>query len=244
MKDEFANRQNMHLTVLKLLENPAFQPAWKNQKPTAFTTRAAEFGTVVNGLTQLISDQQAATTGYAGDKEREEEELETLAHEIGQTLSDWFEENDREGDAAQIDLSLHRWQRLRDAELIAKARLLHTKLTAALAEDAAGLAEYGLTPDDATALKKETDDFERVTADPSAAISRRKALTAALRPKFRVAAVLLKKMDRLVPRLRRNPGGPEFAAAWAASRIIRDLGGSAGETDESPGTPEPEAPAA
>ncbi len=238
MQDPLANRQNMHLTVLNLLANADFQSAWKNKKPSAFTTRAAEFIPLVGGLGDLIAAQQAATTGYAETKEREEEELEDLAHEIGQTLVDWYEENGREGDAAQIDLSLTKWQRLRDTELIAKSKLLHGKLTSALATDATALGEYDLTDADATQLAKETADFEKVTADPSAAISRRKALTVALRPKFREAAVLLRKMDRLVPRLRRNPGGEDFAAAWKASRTIRDLGGNGGGTETPPPAPE------
>ena len=120
MQNEFANRQNMHLTVLKLLDSPEYQGAWKNQKPTAFTTRAAELRPLVNSLTDLIAAQQTATTGYAETKEREEQELETLAHEIGQTLADWHEENGRDGEAAQIDLSLSAWQRLRDTDLLAK----------------------------------------------------------------------------------------------------------------------------
>jgi hypothetical protein len=227
MQNEFANRQNMHLVVLKLIETPAYQPAWQGQKPTAFTTRAAELRPMVNALTDLIAAQQTATTGYAETKEREEQELENLAHELGQTLADWYEEKGREGDSAQIDLSLSAWQRLRDTELIAKARLLHQKLTAAFAENAAELAEHDLTPADATLLAKETDDFEQITADPAAAISRRRALTLALRPKFREISLLLKKMDRLVLRFRRTEPGAAFAAAWQASRIVRDLGGSA-----------------
>ena len=229
----------MHLTVLKLLGNPEFQPAWKDQKPTAFTARAAALRPLVEGLTSLLTAQQAATTGYAETKEREEEELETLAHQIGQTLADWYEENGREGDAAQIDLSLTAWQRLRDTDLIGKAKLLHKKLTAALAENPAGLAAHDLTPADATLLAKETADFEEIVADPAAAISRRRALTLALRPKFREVAELLTKMDRLVTRFRRTAPGTAFADAWTTSRIIRDLGSSA------PGEePEPPAPTA
>ena len=169
MQNEYANRQNMHLTVLKLLGNPEFQTAWKDQKPTAFTARAAALRPLVEGLSSLLTAQQAATTGYAETKEREEEELETLAHQIGQTLADWYEENGREGDAAQIDLSLTAWQRLRDTDLIGKAKLLLKKLTAALAENPAGLAAHDLTPADATLLAKETADFEEIVADPAAA---------------------------------------------------------------------------
>ena len=238
MQNEYANRQNMHLTVLTLLDTPQYQAAWKDQKPLPFTARAAELRPLVAGLTALISGQQTATTGYAETKEREEQELETLAHELGQTLADWYDENGREGDSAQIDLSLTAWQRLRDTELIAKAKLLHQKLTTALAENPTALAEYDLTPADATLLAKETADFEKITADPAAAISRRRALTVTLRPKFAEVAQLLKKMDRLVLRFRRTEPGTAFANAWAASRTIRDLGTSA------PATPAPAIPAA
>ena len=213
MQDRYANRQNMHLTILKLLDNLGFEAAWKDQKPTTFTARATQLRLLVPGLTDLIAAQQAATTGYAETKDREEQELETLAHETGQALADWYEENGREGDSAQIDLSLSAWERLRDTELIAKAHLLHQKLTAALAENPTELAEHDLTEADATLLAKELGDFEKITADPSAAISRRRALTLALRPRFQEVGALLKKMDRLVLRFRRSEPGPAFAAA-------------------------------
>ena len=238
MKNEYANRQNMHLTLLNLLDAPQYHAAWKNQKPTAFTSRAEELRPLIQALTTLISTQQTATTGYAEAKEREEQELETLAHEIGQTLAAWYDENGREGDSAQIDLSLSAWQRLRDTELIAKARLLHGKLTEALATGAPALAGHDLTAADATQLAGEIADFEKITADPSAAISRRRSLTVTLRPKFREVGQLLKKMDRLVLRFRRTEPGTAFANAWQASRIVRDLGGSA------PAEPQPVIPTA
>ena len=101
------------------------------------------------------------------------------------------------------------------------------ELTEALASDATALAEYDLTPADATLLAKELAEFENITVDPAAAISRRRALTLALRPKFAEIGRLLKKMDRLVLRFRKTEPGAAFANAWAASRIVRDLGGSA-----------------
>ena len=227
MQDRYANRQNMHLTVLNLLNKEQFQAVWKNQNPTAFTTYVARFSTLTSALANHIAAQQAATIGYAQAKEREEEELETVAHEYGANLAAWLEENGRDGEAAQIDLSLTAWQRLRDTALIAKARLLHQLLTAAIASDAAALAEYDLTTAEAGILKKETEDFEKIVADPAAAISRRRALTLTLRPKFAEVSDLLGKMDRLVLRFRRSAPGTAFAEAWDAARIIRDLVGSA-----------------
>ncbi|MEO5913368.1 MAG: hypothetical protein ABIS50_03985 [Luteolibacter sp.] len=236
MINEFANRQNMHLAVLALLADPAHQPVWKDKKPVLFTTRAAALGPKVAALTGLISGQQADTTGHAADKDREEEELEAIAHEIGETLAGWFEDQGNEAEAAQIDLSFHAWQRLRDTALIAKAKLLHGKLTSALATDAAALLEYGLDPADATQLAKETDDFEKLVATPAAAISGRKALTKSLRPSFREVSELLGKMDRLVLRFRKTPPGALFAEAWKAARNVRDLG-QAAPTEPAPPTP-------
>lgn len=236
MKNEFANRQNMHHTVLALLADPTHQIVWKGKAPVLFTTHANALGPKVNALTDLISGQTADTTGHATDKEREEQELEDCAHEIGEALAAWFEDHGREAEATPIDLSLSTWQGLRDVELIAKAKLLHGKLTAALATDATALADYGLEPADATLLAKETSDFEEIVADPAAAISGRKALTQALRPKFREVSELLAKMDRLVLRFRKTEAGRHFAAAWKNARIVRDLGIS------KPAEPTPPAP--
>jgi hypothetical protein len=236
MKNEFANRQNMNLALLALLADPTHQPAWKDQKPVLFTTRAAALAPKVNALTGLISGQQTDTTGHADDKEREEQELEDCAHEIGETLAGWFEDQGREADAVPIDLALSSWQSLRDVELVAKAQLLHGKLTATLATDAAALVEYGLDAADATLLAKETDDYEKLVAAPAAAISGRKALTKALRPSFSEVSALIGKMDRLVLRFRNTEPGARFAEAWKAARIVRDLGGSA------PAEPEPPTP--
>lgn len=227
MQNEYANRQNMHLTVLSLLENPDHQPVWKDQNPVLFTTRAAKLVATVDALTTLIGGQQADTTGHTTDKAREEKELEDTAHEIGQALADWFEDHDSHAEAVPIDLSLSAWRRLRDTELLAKAKLLHKKLTAALAADTTGLAGYGLEPADAAILAKETADYETHVATPAAAISGRKALTQSLRPSFREVGELLAKMDRLVLRFRKTEAGNRFADAWQAARLIRDLGQAA-----------------
>jgi hypothetical protein len=227
MINEFANRQNMHLAVQRLLSSAEFKPVWLDQPPVAFTALVGQLGSKVNDLTELIASQQAATTGFAEDKAREEQELESIAHEISQALAGWFESVNRQADAARIDLSLSAWQRMRDTELIAKARLLYQDLNSALANNAAELADYGLELNDAIALAKETADLETIIASPAAAISGRKALTNTLRPKFREVGELLGRMDRLVLRFRKTADGKRFADTWQATRIIRDLGQAA-----------------
>jgi hypothetical protein len=55
MKNEFANRQNMHLAVLALLADPAYQPVWKDQGPVLFTARATALRPKVEAINVLNS---------------------------------------------------------------------------------------------------------------------------------------------------------------------------------------------
>ncbi len=57
MKNEFANRQNMHLAIVALLDDPKHQPVWKDQPPQIFTTRAATLVPMVTAFTDLIAAQ-------------------------------------------------------------------------------------------------------------------------------------------------------------------------------------------
>lgn len=236
MQNEFANRQAMHLTVLDHLNQPSSKAVWEGKPPLKFTEKVAAFRAKLTELTDHLARQQAAIAGLAADKDREEEELEDIAFDIGQTLADYFDDNGREADAAKVDLSRSGWRRLRDTALLAKAELLKSLLNAALAADTPGLAGYGITAADGAALSKELADYAALVAAPSGGISTRRALTLALRPSFREASALLSSLDRLVNRFRSQPGGPAFIANWRTARIIRDLGESA-----PPATPPPAA---
>lgn len=236
MKDEFANRQAMHRTVVQVLETN--RSAWEDLKPTQFTALAASLATKVTALETLIGEQTALITGGAERKEREENELEAIAHETGQALASYFEAQGREDKAAQVDLSLTRWQRMRHEQLLSTARQLHLSLTAELAANAADLVPYGLDAADALLLKKETDGFAAVIALPSGSIAERKALTAALRPSFREVSALLVEMDRLSLKLRSTEAGRHFVEVYKAARIVRDLG-SGPANAPSPATPPP-----
>jgi hypothetical protein len=236
MIDEFANRQTMHLTVLNLLDNPVHKPVWENQSPVIFTAKSLLLRQKVNALTTTIADQEANIKGRAEQKDREETELETIAHEIGQALADFLEDMGREAEAAEIDLSVSGWRRLRDTALLAKATLLKTRLRSALDnEDLPTLGEYGIAEADYTAYSKELADYQAVIESPSGGIATRKALTAALRPDFREVSVILKSMDRLVLRFRTGDPGKALAANWITARVVRDLGAN----NPVPGPPTP-----
>lgn len=145
MIDEFANRQAMHLTVVNLLDDPVHTPVWFNQSPTIFTAKSLLLRQKVTDLTVSIGKQEADIVGRAEQKEREETDLGTVAHELGQAFAAFLIDEGRESEAAEIDLSLNGWQRLRDTSLLAKATLLATRLNDALTASALSLIPYGVT---------------------------------------------------------------------------------------------------
>jgi hypothetical protein len=222
MKNIYINRLDMCRTVSTLLNDASLQTVWQNQAPLIFTTKAQLLQKAIEDFAAVAADQEKIITGHAADKEREEAELEDLSHEIGQTLADYYYDAEQDQNAHVVEFSATAWRRLRDEQLLNRSRTLATKLSQALAADAATLANYGLDAADATALNAAIEDYANAIATPSQAIATRKALTASLRGKYNVISDLLGSMDKLVLRFRKTAPGKAFAAQWQAARVIRD----------------------
>ena len=234
MQNEFTNRLGMGRTVLTTIELAAYAAIWQGQPPVIFTTKAALLPPLLVRLGDLVRDQEAIITGFAELKDGEEMELEDLAQEIGSALATYQTDRNRADLAAEVDFSVSAWRRLTDESLLGRARLVHERLVAALAADAAGLLPYDLAAAAATGLKKEIDDYAAVISSPQAAIATRKSLTKVLRPHFRELSQLLGSMDKIVLRFRKTPEGRRFVDAWFAARVVRDLGGNSGSADPTP----------
>ncbi len=73
MRDEFANRHAMHLTVLNLLDKPESKAVWEDNNPIKFTEKAGEFRTTVTALPATIAEKTTIITGQAEEKDREED---------------------------------------------------------------------------------------------------------------------------------------------------------------------------
>jgi hypothetical protein len=86
MISEFANRQNMSLAVQHLLSSTEFKPVLVDQQPVAFTALVVQLAVKVNELAVLSASQYATNTCIADDKARQEQELESITHEISQAL--------------------------------------------------------------------------------------------------------------------------------------------------------------
>ena len=148
---------------------------------------------LTSALTTTIAVQEANLRGRAEQKDREEAELETVAHRTGQALAAYLEDKGREGEASEFDISLSRWQGLRDTALLAKATLLKNRLRNAIDNEPPDqLSTYGIVEQQHTDLDAELEDYKTVIESPSGGIATRKALTAAeVKPMARMGRIKL-----------------------------------------------------
>jgi len=228
MNDQFLNRLAMHRTVLETLNKPQHKAVWQAAPPPIFATKVGALQTKVGKLADLVTKHQTELAGIAQQKLIEEKELEDAAHEIGSTLAAYFEDQNQLDKAAEVELSRSGWRKLRDEQLLARAKTVSQRLDEELAASEAKLAPYALTESEKTALDKEIADYERIIRSPQTAIAGRRAITLSLRPHFREVSELLFSMDKLVLRFGTTEAGQAFVSAYQSARVVRESGGNPG----------------
>ena len=221
MKDEFSNRLTMFKTARDLLNLPERKPVWLNVNPTIFTTKVAALDPAITALEAYCQAHGVDITGAALDKDREETDVENLAHQIGRLLVQYFRDQEDETNAATCELSLSQWRGLRDVALIQKAREIHQLAVTAAA---AGGPDYGITSTLASLLDGEIGEYEIVITKPQTSIAQRKALTLGLRAEFKKVEAKFESIDDLILAYNTTEAGRSLIAAYKAARIIRDAG--------------------
>jgi hypothetical protein len=225
MRDEFLNRLAMFQTSLNTLNSTEHKPTWFNQNPPRFTTKVGATAQALTDLEEYCRQQEAATTGAAEQKGREETEAEDAAFTVGRVLVTYFRDHGNETDAAKADLPISEWRALRDQQLLEKARLvrdLAQGLTAGAT--AANAAEYGIDAAAVEALTKEIDDYASVITAPQQTIGGRAALTRQARPRFNAVEKKFGELDDLILLFGKTAPGRALIAAYRAARIVRDAG--------------------
>jgi len=236
MNDQFLNRLSMHRTVLETLLKPEHKAVWQAAPPPIFGTKVEALQTKVGKLTELVTKHQTELSGIAEQKLIEEKELEDAAHEIGSSLAAYFEDQNQHDKAAEVDLSRSGWRKLRDEQLLARAKTVSQRLGEELAGNGATLAPYAMAATDKTALDKEIVDYEKIIRSPQTAIAGRRAITLSLRPHFREVSEVLSSMDKLVLRFANTEAGKAFVSAYQSARVIRESGGNPGPIETTPPT--------
>ena len=222
MKDEFSNRLTMFKTARDLLNLPERKAVWFNQNPTIFTTKVAALDPEILALDNLCQQQGVDITGAAVDKDKEETDVENVAHTLGRLLVQWFRDQGDETNAAKCDLSLSQWQKLRDTTLILKAREIRD-LGLPIAATPAGFA-YGITSGLVQQLTDEVNEYEEFLTKPQTSIAQRKARTLGLRAEFKKLEAKFASLDDLILAFNSTAPGRSLIAAYKESRIVRDAG--------------------
>jgi hypothetical protein len=238
MNDQFLNRLAMHRTVLETLDKPEHKAVWEAQPPPIFGTKVGTLRTKVAKLGELVTKHQTELSGIAEQKLKEEKELEDAAYELGSALAAYFDDQNHADKAAEVELSRSGWRRLRDEQLLARAKTVSQRLSEELIANAVQLTPYGLAVADKTTLEKEIADYEKIIHSPQTAIAGRRAVTVSLRPHFREVSELLASLDKLVLRFGSTEAGQAFVTAYQSARIVRESGGNPGP-QTSPATPAP-----
>jgi hypothetical protein len=199
MRDEFTNRLGAFDTTLANLNKPANQAVWFQQPPVVFTTKVADSAAAVEELRESCRKQEAAITGAAVDKGREEKEAIEVAHTLGRALVTWFRDQADETNAAKVDLSESGWRRLRDQVLVEKGRLVRELAQGVVSgPKAAQAADYGITAAGVASVNKEVEEYAAVVSAPQASIAGRKALTQQLRQRFNAVEAKFAVLDDLI----------------------------------------------
>lgn len=213
MNNVINNRIDNFRARLAVLDTPSNTLLGNGKPPLKFTEKVAAVRSLTATLVELAGRQNAATTGHAQDKRREEKELEDEAHKLGRALVNYCKDTNDLATAAKYDFPISGWRRLRDEVLFNKARLLATDAGGvATGSTATAAAGYGITPAAIARLTQEANDYESVITAPVNAIGERSTLTAELLPKTREIAGLFDQLDDIAIQFRGTPEGDAFVA--------------------------------
>lgn len=205
----------------------------------AFGKKVEAFNTAVEGIDEL-AQTQASKSGSASDKASALTALGDAAFAIAGAVRTFAMDNDNHELAGRVDFSRTDVSRGRDNAIVARCRDIH----AAATENLASLADYGVTADKLTKLKKKIDAFNSLQPVPRKKISKRSAATKALPGYYSDADdALVEGLDKLVVQFKET--APEFVNEYESSRVIVDSGGRSAiepkKNSPTPGTDLPKA---
>lgn len=213
MNDGQENKLSMYFAVVAACNKHT--AAW--QALTAFANAYTGFQSEVGDIGSAADEQRAGTTGSAKDKSARRQTMAEAAFPVGTALQAWALVNNDQALAARVYIRFTAYLNIRDTEAEQQARLVHKEATANLAS----LPDYGVTQQLLDELDAAIAAYHTALTAPRAAITTRKAATAAIKKSFVNADNLLKnRMDKLVPIL--APQQPAFATDYWNARMIVD----------------------
>ena len=229
MENPQKNKLSMYLAVLGVMDT--FNSAWQA------LAGIAAMGTRLTDLTDDIKDasgiQGTPRDGIAKGKNRKQVAMINLTVDVAGDLHSLATARGDDELAAKSAVEVSELVGTGDAVVASRCRELH-KLAV---ENAAGIAPFGTTDEDLTALDEAIKAYVPVATAPRQAIVLGKQVTGNIDASIKSADFLLKnELDKAMRKFKRKE--PDFAKAYADARIIVELGGG-GAAAQKPATPAP-----
>jgi hypothetical protein len=211
MNQDQINITGMHSTVASYMDQN--QTIWTGNK--AFSASVGQLNTNNSVISQKRDAQETATDGEAELKRQAQQDLEEKIIEIADQIYALAVKNNDVGLEAQSHLTLSILDGLDPEQLVEKGGDISALATANLS----GLADYGITQTDVTALDTLTGNFGKVKTAPRTAISNRAGQTMTLSGAIRDNQSLLRRqLDKQMTKFKKT--NPEFYAGYQTARVI------------------------
>jgi hypothetical protein len=186
----------------------------------------ALLGVKITAIDDKITAQEAALSGYTGNKRIQRTALETQILLVAGGTAAYARATNDPVLLADVDLEPSAIAKASEQTIDDIAVRVHAAATGVIAF----LADYGLTATDLTTLDSAIAAYEAARAMPDAKRAERAGHTETLEPLFRDASLFLDgQLDVLMRRYKATD--PTFHAGYEAARVIIDLHGP-GEEDE------------
>ncbi|HEY5037409.1 MAG TPA: hypothetical protein VII74_09785 [Chthoniobacterales bacterium] len=247
MRDEFHLKNKMYARVEAHLRDPQNEPLWLDHPPrltevvTAWEAKASALGA-------LGEQQETSLKGVNLQQNSAEAALENASHPLARKLRRYYLAQGHEDKAGGWDLSLTKWQKMREDALLAKAKALRDEVTPLTTGTPAPGAHFGIDAAALAAYSPLVDRYGEELAKPGIAKSARKTQGEELRPRYREADADLDEMDDFIDDLRAQGDAQRmFVETYFNLRVVgRDNGGgsSPGEKPASNNPTPPNKPTA
>ena len=216
----YEGKQKMYRGVRDVLRAAGNVALW-HDNPEALTDLVSEFEAEAGALGSFGSAQSQTITGVTQQQNQAETTLEDAAHPLARALRLYFRGEKNLADAAVWDLQLTDWRRLRENELLGKAKALLDAATPLTIGTAPKGPRFGITAAKIAAFGASYDAYDAVIGAPRGARSTRKAQTGDLPARFRSTDGILDDVDDLIIALRGQSAAHDlFVAAYFNARRI------------------------
>ncbi len=215
MDKKFSNKLRMFKAVLALLMTNL--KVWEMIPDVV--TDVDELKLMVDEIetTQLLTSTEL--TGQSDEKETVQETLILTILSVSSALMARADRTSNEVLAAKVNFSESALRGQRDQQQLITGR----KIADLAEEDLEGLISSGITIDQVTALREQTDQFEALLPVNRISVAERKAANARLKTLFKQTDKLLQnRLDRMM--VRYETEDPAFYAAYKNARMIPDYG--------------------